>query len=635
MEQAASDPPLMPSARRMCGAGAIFLGLTGLAGWSFDAPPLITLELRSIPIAPNTAVAFVATGICLWILAGRALSRRRRWVVRTVAGAMVVLVSVRLIEFASNVSLSSDKWIIAVPHEPGETIQIGRMAFHTAFNFWLTGVSLVLLTCPVAGGIWSRHVVGACSIVTALIGTIFFLGYLYGSPYLSGESFIPMALNTAIGFMVVGLGLSLSSGREVVPWRYLAGPGVRARLLKAFLPATALVVFLVAWLMYNVSQQEEASSVAALLSAALTVMAVFLIGLLCAHIASDVGDKLEQTEQGLRDAEQRSRSYADELQVLNATLERRVAARTRDLQVSRDHLEERNRLLQELAESERQTHEELKRAQTQLVESEKLAALGQLVAGVAHEINNPLAFVANNVAVLQRDIGSLRELLSMYQDGNTVLADRLPELAARIRDLATRIDLAYTLGSLDRLLYRSRDGLKRIQQIVKDLRDFARLDASDLQEVDLNAGIASTVNIVLGQAKKQQVTLQMDLGALPPVTCYPAKINQVILNLLTNAIDACPDNGRITVGTRTDGDQVAIVVEDNGTGIDPTIRDKIFDPFFTTKPQGKGTGLGLSISYGIVQGHGGTIDVASRPGEGTRFTVRLPTRSANSRRELA
>jgi signal transduction histidine kinase len=197
---------------------------------------------------------------------------------------------------------------------------------------------------------------------------------------------------------------------------------------------------------------------------------------------------------------------------------------------------------------------------------------------------------------------------------------------SRVRELAERIDLAYTLGNLEGLLTRSREGLRRIQQIVKDLRDFARLDESDLHEVDLNAGIESTINIIQGQAKKQQVTLEADLAPLPPVTCYPAKINQVVLNLVANALDACSPGGKVTVSTRADGDAVEIAVADTGGGIDPAIREKIFDPFFTTKPQGKGTGLGLSISYGIVQTHGGSIDFQSTPGRGTRFTVRLPRR---------
>ena len=295
-----------------------------------------------------------------------------------------------------------------------------------------------------------------------------------------------------------------------------------------------------------------------------------------------------------------------------------------------EELRRRNRLLQETAQSEREAHEALKKTQSQLVQSEKLAGLGQMVAGVAHEINNPLSFVSNNVAVLQRDVRILRELLTLYRQGEPLLAEQRADLHARIRDLAERIDLDYTLDGLDELMARSRDGLKRIQQIVTDLRDFARLDESDLHEVDLNAGIESTLNIIRHQAKKQEVVLEMELSPLPPVACYPAKINQVVMNLVANAIDACQPGGRVTIRTKPESAGVAIHVLDTGRGIAPEIRNKIFDPFFTTKPPGQGTGLGLSISYQIVRDHGGTIDVESTPGNGAHFTIRLPSRGKRS-----
>jgi PAS domain S-box-containing protein len=297
-----------------------------------------------------------------------------------------------------------------------------------------------------------------------------------------------------------------------------------------------------------------------------------------------------------------------------------------------ESLRKQNVLLQEIVQSERKAHEELKRAQSQLVQAEKLAALGQLVAGVAHEINNPLSYVSNNVAVLQRDVAALRDLLELYRGVEPVLAERRPDLHARLRDLADSIDLQYTLDNLGPLMTRSRDGLKRIQQIVKDLRDFARLDESDLHDVDLNAGIESTINIIRSRAKKQQVELTLQLSPLPPVLCYPAKINQVVLNLVANAIDACEPGGKVTVRTEVVEKAVAIHVVDTGRGIPANIRARVFDPFFTTKPPGQGTGLGLSISYRIVEDHGGTIDFESAPGQGTHFVVTLPLKGAPRKR---
>jgi PAS domain S-box-containing protein len=280
--------------------------------------------------------------------------------------------------------------------------------------------------------------------------------------------------------------------------------------------------------------------------------------------------------------------------------------------------------LERTAASDRRSHEQLKRAQGQLVQSEKLAALGQMVAGVAHEINNPLSFVINNLAILQRDVGALRDLIELYRQAENATAEERASAFANIEAESKRIDLPYTLKNLEGLVTRSRDGLKRIQQIVMDLRDFARLDESDLHEADLNAGIISTLNIIRGRAVKKNVQLQTELAPLPPVVCYATKINQVVLNLVANAIDACTEGGivRVRSGASTDG--VGIEVIDNGVGIPAAARAKIFDPFFTTKPQGQGTGLGLSISHGIVHDHGGRIEVECPEGQGTCFRILLP-----------
>src|SRR5271165_723397 len=294
-------------------------------------------------------------------------------------------------------------------------------------------------------------------------------------------------------------------------------------------------------------------------------------------------------------------------------------------------LGERNRRLQLLADSERQAHEELKRAheelkraQSQLVQAEKLSSLGRMVAGVAHEINNPLAFVINNVAVLRRDLGHVIELLHLYRQADPILADHDPALLERVDTAVAEGDLAYVLENLGSLVDRSGEGLKRIQRIILDLRNFARLDESERKEVDLNEGIRTTAFLIDGRAEAQRVELVLDFTPLRPVTCYPAQINQVVLNLLNNALDACPDGGKVTVATRLTPREVEIHVVDTGPGIEPSIRDKIFEPFFTTKPVGSGTGLGLSISYGIVQAHGGRIDLDSSPGRGAHFIVRLP-----------
>ncbi len=287
-------------------------------------------------------------------------------------------------------------------------------------------------------------------------------------------------------------------------------------------------------------------------------------------------------------------------------------------------LAEQNRLLERAMKTERETNLALRRAQAVIVQNEKMAGLGQMVAGVAHEINNPLAFITNNVAILQRDFDELCQLLQMYESTRPAVAAHNAHPNDPITSFRERVEIDETLATLPDLLGRTSEGLKRIRQIVGDLRLFARLDEGEVNEADLNAGIQSTATIIQGHARNKDVSLTLELHPLPKVTCHAARVNQVVMNLLSNAIDACVPGGTVTVKSSAEDGQVRIDVIDDGHGIDPLIQERIFDPFFTTKPIGKGTGLGLSISYGIVHDHGGSIEVDSTPGSGSCFTVRLP-----------
>ncbi len=279
------------------------------------------------------------------------------------------------------------------------------------------------------------------------------------------------------------------------------------------------------------------------------------------------------------------------------------------------------RLEQTLVEQNRA----LREAQSALIQTEKLASLGQLAAGLAHEINNPIAFVTNNLAVLRRDMMAALEILNLYQSAQARLAEIEPTLAATTHHLAEEMDLAFFQSHLPRLFDKTQAGLERVRDIVNNLRDFARLDESTFKDADLNAALDTTVEILHHELKKKQMHLVRCLEELPPVPCQAGKINQVFLNILLNAVQACPTEGTIELHSRLlPGAQVEIVIRDNGSGIKPEHLEHIFDPFFTTKPLGEGTGLGLSVAYGIIKEHGGAIEVESQPGRGTTFRIKLP-----------
>jgi PAS domain S-box-containing protein len=285
---------------------------------------------------------------------------------------------------------------------------------------------------------------------------------------------------------------------------------------------------------------------------------------------------------------------------------------------------ERKRAERELAarlEELRALNRQLEDAHHQLLQSEKMAALGQLAAGVAHEINNPVGFVSTNLRTLQNYLRDLFRVAAACEEAAAQAS--APEDFAHIQAVKDEVDFDYLRNDVFLLLEESVGGLARVKKIVQDLKDFSRPGEVEWQLADLRQGLDSTLNIVAHEIK-YRCAVRMEYGDIPPIRCLPAELNQVFLNLLTNAAQAIPDKGEIVIRTGRDGDEVFVAVGDNGQGIAPEHLGRIFDPFYTTKPVGEGTGLGLSLSYAIVQKHGGRIEVDSTPGQGTTFTVRLP-----------
>jgi two-component system NtrC family sensor kinase len=290
----------------------------------------------------------------------------------------------------------------------------------------------------------------------------------------------------------------------------------------------------------------------------------------------------------------------------NTLLELKVKERTRDLEQSNEHL---------------------KRTQTQLVSAEKMASLGQLTAGIAHEINNPINFITSNIRPLKRNIADLLTVVDLYRKVEPANASQ--GLQA-VRAEAEEMGLDETITELDEIIDCIAEGSSRTAEIVRGLRNFSRLDEDALKDADLNEGLRSTLALMVPQYR-DRVEFDVQLDELPRVECYPGRLNQVFMNILTNGVqaamakegDAMPT---IQVRTRTLGDHVEVVIADNGIGMTDEVKARIFDPFYTTKDVGEGTGLGLAIAYGIIEDHHATIAVDSTPGQGTAFRITIPVR---------
>ena len=292
----------------------------------------------------------------------------------------------------------------------------------------------------------------------------------------------------------------------------------------------------------------------------------------------------------------------ERLRDLNRDLERKVEERTAELA---------------------RAVEELRETQSQLVHQEKMASLGQLVAGIAHEINNPLNFIQGNLHFLR---SHAEALASAFRE----LAESAPGLEGQLARIRAEKDLDFVLSDLESVLAACEEGVERTTELVRNLRTFSRGDAGEVSELDLHEAIETTLTLLGSRIRFLEI--ERDYGEIPPLECLPGQINQVLMNLLANASDAVGDRGQIRIRTRRmNGDRILLRVEDDGCGISPEHLDRIFEPFFTTKEVGRGTGLGLAITYGIVSRHRGAIRVESTPGAGTAFVVELPIRFAGER----
>jgi len=318
-----------------------------------------------------------------------------------------------------------------------------------------------------------------------------------------------------------------------------------------------------------------------------------------------------------------------EIEEKNRELQQRqeeIIAQSEEIQAANEEVVATNEALENQKSELQLTLENLKLTQSQLIQSEKMASLGLLTAGIAHELNNPINFVRGSVNPLKRDLNEVFSLIEQYDD--LIKANNLEEAFSQIRERKAEMDYGFLMKEINKLLHGVQEGADRSGLIVKGLRSFSRLDSEKFQLYNIHDGIDSTL-ILLHNKIKNSIKVHKDYGDLQEIECLPSKLNQVFMNILTNCIQAIEDKGDIFIQTVSSDIWVKVIIKDTGAGMSPEVKAHIFEPFYTTKDVGKGTGLGLSISYGIIEQHNGNIDVISEPGMGTEFIISLPRKQSN------
>jgi len=301
------------------------------------------------------------------------------------------------------------------------------------------------------------------------------------------------------------------------------------------------------------------------------------------------------------------------LEEYNRTLEENVGKRTAEISQKNEQLSMQKEELGAALEN-------LRQSQYQLIQSEKMASLGQLVAGIAHEINNPVNFISAGVESLNANLEEIGQVLDVY---HKITPKNVEAKLKEIEELKKKIEYKEAIREIDKLISSIKNGTKRTTEIVKGLRTFSRMDEDIIKTADIHEGLDSTL-ILLHNKYKDRIEIIRNYGNIPQIECYPGQLNQVFLNILTNAIDSIDNTGKVTITTTNIDGMVRISIKDTGRGIPENLKEKIFEPFYTTKAVGKGTGLGLSISHGIIEKHKGSIDFESEAGAGSEFVIMLP-----------
>lgn len=613
---------------RLVSVAVTTIGMIVILGWIFDISLLKSILPNLVTMKANTAIGFILGGISLNLWPNHQKRSQISWLGKITASLVLLLGLLTLIQYIFNVNLGIDQLFFQEPSHAVATAFPGRMAPNTALNFFGLGLATLSLYLRPPKYI----LIHTLAIISFLIAFLGLLGYIYGNSYFYqlGKSFTAMALHTAIAFILWSAGLLFATPNHGVMTAITqnnAG-GIMAQRLY---PAAIAIPPLLCWIVLigfkaNLYTGEMAICL-------LSISSVITFSVLISWNAKSLG-KID----GERTKAEKT------IKKFNEQLEETVAKRTAELRQVNQQLEKEiwerqeieNSLLKYQIQLQEQTAElknaldHIKNTQSQLIQSEKMSSLGQLVAGIAHEINNPVSFISGNMVYLKNYTDDLRHIIESYQKN-------YPDPVTEIQDLLEDKEIDFVVKDFENIFSSMKVGVERISQIILSLRNFSRLDESDKKSVDIREGIESTL-IILNHRLKPGIQVMKNYGNLPEVECYPSLLNQVFMNILANAIDALEDSQKsgklspkITIITEVIADiNVKIHLIDNGLGMPDNIKEKIFDPYFTTKPIGKGTGLGLSISYQIIQKHSGNIEVQSEPGEGTEFIITLPLKAPSS-----
>jgi signal transduction histidine kinase len=542
--------PLILRCRLLSQAASIsclLVGALALLAWGFDLERLGGAIPAWTLMQPNSALCFILAGAALWLRVVASPTPWQRYLAQGGASVAALLGLLTLGEHASSVDLGIDRWLVV--NTSATASRAEQMTPTTSLYFLLIGLALWLVN-------GRPRLAQALALWAMVFPLVVLMAYPYSTEAASRFAFFTeVVVNTSLTFLLLALGVLCARPDHGV-MAVATSPGPGGILVRRLVPVVFGLQIGGGYLRLAGQSQEIYRPEAGV---ALSVMVVtFALGWLVWR---------------------------------NARLLERMEAERRQ---AVERLHQVNRNLQE-------TNQRLKETQTYLIHAEKMASLGQLVAGIAHEINNPLAFVMNNIYTI-----------------TNALEQTAREVASRLSEPTLR-----KLEKAQDRLSDMKEGTERVKNLVLALRTFSRLDEGELKTVDVHESIDAVLRF-LTHKMKERIQVEKRYGADGILACYAGQLNQVFMNVLANAVEAIKGEGKITVTTGREAGYFRIAIRDTGAGIPEAIRGRIFEPFFTTKPVGEGTGLGLAISYSIVQAHKGSIEVHSQEGQGTEVVIKIP-----------